>query len=335
VFRVLSGESLRVAVVGLGKMGLIHAGILNVMPNVELVALCEKSGMIRKYLKKIFNEIHIVDDVKKLADLDLDAVYVTTPIPTHFVVTKAIYSMEIARNLFVEKTLTSNYERSKELCDLANLFNGTNMVGYARRFSVTFMKVQELLTQEAIGKVLSFKIYARSSDFFIESEKASKARASRGGALRDLGCYAVDLALWFFGDLKVDLAKIKSLYDDNIEDSAIFIVRSLNGVEGEFDISWCVTNYRMPEVGLSIVGSKGIIEVNDDKLELKLKDGKSFSWHRHDLNDNVFFLLGAPEFYRENEHFVNSVTEGRKAEPSFEIASKVDKMIDDVKNWVY
>lgn len=43
--RVLSGEGLRVAVVGLGKMGLLHASILNVLSNVKLTAVCEKSGM--------------------------------------------------------------------------------------------------------------------------------------------------------------------------------------------------------------------------------------------------------------------------------------------------
>jgi hypothetical protein len=43
----------------------------------------------------------------------------------------------------------------------------------------------------------------------------------------------------------------------------------------------------MPEVSLSITGSKGIIEVNDDELKLKSTRGKSFTWYRHTLHDNV------------------------------------------------
>ena len=330
MLRVLSGESLRVAVVGLGKMGLLHASILNVLPNVQLTALCEKSIITRIFLKKVFNGIQIVDDVEKLSDLDLDAVYVTTPISSHFPVVSNVCLKKIARNLFVEKTLASSYDKAEELCELAHSFGDANMVGYMRRFAVTFKRAKDLLDREAIGELVSFKAYAYSSDFS-GSEKGSRTPASRGGVLRDLGCHVMDLAFWFFDDLQVDSAKLASLIDNCSEDSAYFKVRKSNGLEGEFNISWCVENYRMPEVGLSISGSKGIIEVNDDKLELKLNDGKSFAWYRHDLHDNVVFWLGGPEYFREDEYFVRSVMEGDDAEPSFYNASKVDQIIDQVK----
>jgi len=66
-------------------------------------------------------------------------------------------------------------------------------------------------------------------------------------------------------------------------------------------------------------------------VELKLNDGKSSMWYRHDLDDNVGFLLGEPEYYREDECFINSVLTGSKAEPSFSTASRVDYVIDQVK----
>jgi predicted dehydrogenase len=326
----MGGESLGVAVVGLGKMGLLHASILNVLPNVQLVALCEKSGITRKLLKKVFKGIRIVDAVEKLAGLNLDAVYVTTPIPSHFPVARTIYLKKIARNLFVEKTLARSYEEAKELHNLAHSFGGVNMVGYLRRFAVTFRKAKDLLAQDAIGEVFSFKAYAYSSDF-LGSKEGSGALSSRGGVLRDLGCHAVDLALWFFDDLRVDSAKLTSLINSGSEDSAYFRVKKSGGLEGEFEVSWCMEDYRMAEVGFSISGSKGIIDVNDDKVELKLSVGKSFTWYRHDLHDNVSFWLGLPEYYREDIYFVKSVVEGGNAEPNFYSASKVDEIIDQVK----
>lgn len=330
---ILDRERLRVAVVGLGKMGLLHAGILNVLPNVHLTALCDKSAVIRRFFGKVFRGIKMVDGVEKLLDLDLDAVYVTTPIPSHFSIASAIYVEEIARNLFVEKTLSSSYDESKELCGLASRFGGTNMVGYTRRFSVTYRKAKDLLAQHAIGEVISFSAYAYSSDF-LGDKKDIKAGTSRGGVLRDLGCHAIDLALWFFGELQVGSVKLTSIADDNSEDSAYFKVKNSNGVQGEFSISWREPGYRMPEIALLIRGSKGIIEVNDDKVKLKMLDGKSFIWYRHDLNDNVDFWLGGPEYFRENKSFVDSMIEGRSAEPSFLTASRVDHIIDEVKRMV-
>jgi predicted dehydrogenase len=326
----LNRESLRVAVVGLGKMGILHASILNTLPNVELTALCDKSALIRKFCKRVFDRVHVVDDLEKLSDLDLDAVYVTTPISSHFLVVKTVYSNGIARNVFVEKTLASSYDKAKELCELAQSFGDINMVGYMKRFAVTFRKAKGLLNQDTLGEVVSFGAYAYSSDF-LGSEKSSKTSESRGGVLRDLGAHVIDLALWFFGDLEVDSAKLGSLVDGSSEDSAYFRVKKSGGLEGRFNISWCKENYRLPEFGLVIRGSEGIMRVNDDKVELNLDDGKSSRWYRHDLNDNVGFLLGAPEYFREDQCFVEAVLNGGNSEPSFCTASEVDYIVDQVK----
>jgi len=316
---------LRVAIVGLGKMGLVHAGILNVLPGVELVALCEKNNLIRRFSKKLFKGLEIVDDVKKLGKLNLDGVYVTTPIPSHFPVATAILENEISRNLFVEKTLAQTCEEAQRLVGLAETHESVTMVGYLRRFYVTFNKARDLLQHNTIGKVKSFNGYAYSSDFLGLEKEASAS--SRGGVLRDLGCHAIDLALWFFGDLKVTSAGDGSNRED--VDSVSFKVEG-SEIAGEFDVSWRKEEYRMPEVGLTMAGSGGKLFVNDDQVKLELVDGGSFNWYRHDLNDNVPFWLGLPEYYREDLHFVKSMASKSRDEPNFYSAAKVDRIISDV-----
>ncbi|MEM3628248.1 MAG: Gfo/Idh/MocA family oxidoreductase [Candidatus Bathyarchaeia archaeon] len=322
-------EKLRVGVVGFGKMGMLHAGILNVLPRVKLVAFCEKSNLIQRFLKKAVRDIHVVDCVEKFSGLDLDAVYVTTPIESHFPVVKSLYEGEITRNLFVEKTLASNFKEARELCELARKFVGVNMVGYMRRFSVTFMKAKDLLDEGVVGKPFSFKAYAYSSDFF-GVKGNSKVQTPKVGVVRDLGCHALDLALWFFGDLLVEDTRVESVVNDGSMDSAFFMVKASGDVTGEFSVSWCVDGYRMPEVGFFVEGSEGSLSVNGDELAVSLKNGKKQKWFRHDLGDRVGFWLGSPEYYREDEHFVNAVLQGKPAEPCFETAAKVDRLIDEV-----
>jgi len=320
---------LKVAIIGLGKMGLLHASLLNVLPNVKLAALCDKSGLIRKVSGRLFRDVQITDDVEQLAGLGLDAVYITTPIPSHFSIAKTIYSKGIAHNWFVEKTLAANYDDAKKMCVLAQVSGGVNMVGYMKRFAVTFKKVKELLDEEVLGELVSFDAYAYSSDF--ADVKKGSASGSRGGVLGDLGSHVVDVALWFFGDLKVDSAKLKSLSSLSTEDFASFKVSNSNGLQGQFGISWCKKEFRMPEFGLVIHGTKGNIRVNDDEVRLELVNGESCRWYRHDLNDSVGFLLGAPEYFREDKHFIESVLNGNDAEPDFSTASKVDFLIDQAK----
>ncbi len=322
-------QRIKIAIIGLGKMGLLHSSILSTMPEVEIIAFCDKSTLLSKLAHKLFKGIQVVNDVEELGDLDIDCAYVAAPIPAHFPIVNTLYSKGITRNVFVEKTLSSNWANSNELYTLSDKIEGVNMVGYMKRFSVTFSKARSLLAENILGKLISFDGYAYSSDFS-DCSQASKASLSRGGVLSDLGSHVIDLALWFFDDFKIDKAILTSIVDESCEDSANFTV-SKPGLTGQFDISWCKSNFRMPNFGLNIKGSNGVLKVNDFNLCLELNSGVSRTWYRPDLNDNVGFLLGEPEYYREDEHFIKSVLNGGKAEPSFRTASKVDYIIEQVK----
>lgn len=330
----MSEGKLRIGVVGLGKMGLVHASMLKILPDVELAVLCEKSSVLRRFLKKAFRGVPVVSDLEKLSELNLDAVYVTTPIPSHFQVAETIYREKIAKNVFVEKTLAANYSEAKQLCMFSERANGTDMVGYLRRFYVTFAKAKSLLDENAIGQVSSFKAYAFSSDFLAmrddEGLGTSAVSCSHSGVLEDLGCYAIDLALWYFGDL--DVSSGNGSPEEKSQKSVRFKLENGKGLSGTIESSWSNAGFRMPEVGFSISGSNGLIDVSDDQVTLRAKDGKSSKWYRHDLKDNVRFWLGLPEYYREDKRFVSSITKRQRAQPDFASASKVDKIIESVKN---
>jgi predicted dehydrogenase len=329
----LSERKLRLGIVGLGKMGLLHASLLNTFPDVELVAFCEKSALMSRFFKKVFskNGTLIVNDLDKLQGLNLDAVYVTTPISSHSFIIKDLWSKKICHSIFVEKTLSLNFAQSHELCENAEKAGATTMVGYMKRFSVVFGKAKEILSQGELGAPQSFKAYAYSSDF-LGLTKESKSSASRGGALSDLGCHVIDLALWLFGQLDVQnvLSVVKN--EAGSETSVSFSTGNSNELSGQFDVSQSMPNYRMPEFGLSIECSKGKIEVNDDRLVLTSGNGSNpKKWYRHDLSDSVLFSMGEAEYFRENQHFVNSVLGGRDCESSFDSASKVDFIIEQVR----
>jgi predicted dehydrogenase len=327
----MTKQLLRVAVVGIGKMGLLHTSVLSVIPDVEVVGICEKSSVTRKLLKKVFRKATLVDDVSQFSELGPDAVFVTTPISSHYPVAKTIYSEDIAKHIFIEKPLCSSFLQSKELCNLATNVRGVNMVGYLRRFMVTFKKARELLLDETIGDLVSFKIGAFSSDFYGITGNP-KASMARGGVLRDLGSYSLDLALWSFGDFHVVSSNVKSLTGMGAQDSVHATVeRKSDGIVGDFSVSWCAQGYRMAEVDLFVKGTKGTLEVNDDKVRVDLGDKGTTTWHRVDLNDLAPFWIGAPEYYREDVHFIKSIIDGSVAEPSFGSASKIDEKIEIIE----
>jgi predicted dehydrogenase len=318
-------HKVRIGVVGCGKMGLLHASLLNTIQSASVVALCEKSKRITRFLGKMMTKMQIVNDLEELSGLGLDAIYVTTPIPSHYSIIETVISRKIAKDVFTEKTLGSNYSQSKQLREMMQ--DKVSMVGYHKRFGVTFGKAKDFLNQGRIGAVQSFEAYAYSSDF-ASSPKSQELSTSRDGVLRDLGCHAIDLALWYFGDLEVEperlAPKIKA------SDALSFAVRTSSGIRGEFSASRCMADYRMPVIGFSIKGTHGSLDVDEDKLTLKTTEGGALQWFRPSLEDNADFLLGGPEYLREDQHFVSSILAGSRTASDFSSASRVDSIIERV-----
>ncbi len=317
----------RVAVVGLGKMGLMHASIFSMLNGVELVALCEKNSFVSKFGKKVLPGINIVSDLAELSGMGLDAVCVTTPPVSHFPIIKTVYTSGIAQNVFTEKPLASTHGQAEELCNLTKMHGGVNMVGYHRRFCVTFAKAKEILGERTLGRLVSFEGYAYSADFL--GAKSTQS-LKRGGVIEDSAVHIIDLALWLLGSMEIKGARIESLLGGGSEDEAYFEMQTPDGTEGKIEASWCKEGYRLPEMGLFIRGDNGTMRINEDRLELEL-NGKDLSlWYKHDLDDIVPFFIGGAEYQRQDEMFVRSITGNSPAEPSFLTASKVEGIVDQV-----
>jgi predicted dehydrogenase len=318
---------MKIAVVGLGKMGLLHASLLNTIPGIQITAFCEKKTIVRQGAKKILKGIDVVGEVAQLRNYDLDAVYIATPPLAHHPIVKELFTLGIVKNIFVEKPLASNIVQSDELCTLSDS-QGVTMVGYNRRFAVTFSRAKEIIEEGTLGKPVSFDAYAYSSDLLGTTPGSNVAG---GSVLKDLGCHAIDLSLWFFGDMKVETAVTDSVSSSGLNDCVCISLKNSSGLAGMVKSSWYMKDYRLPEIGLMIRGSKGTLTVNDDRLELRMDNGNSSVWHRHDLGDNVGFFLGRSDYFREDDTFVKAIAKGVRVIPDFRTASKVDYIISQAE----
>jgi predicted dehydrogenase len=326
-----SQDLTRIGVVGVGKMGLLHASLLSTLPDVEIAAFCDSNETILKYVKKLKPGVIVVKDIEDLCKLGLDAIYVTTPIPTHFNIIKSILARDKRVGIFTEKTLANTFRDSEELVKLTQNCGAPVMVGYHKRFAVTFRKAKSLIEEKVLGEIASFEAYAYSEDFVMAT--SSKSAGSRGGVVKDLGSHCIDLVISYFGGLEVDNLSGKNARgkQNPALNPVSFDAFTKDGKRGHFEVSWSALGYHKPEVGISVRGKDGMLNVNDDRLSLKLNGDRESQWSRHTLNDNVPFLLAEPEYFREDEQFVKSIRNKEGILSNFESASKVDYVIDKVE----
>ena len=321
----------RIAVIGLGKMGLLHSSILNTMRDVEVACICEKSGLIRLYGRKVLSKIPVVKELNGLIDANIDAIYVTTPAFTHYPLIKEIYAKSISNNIFVEKPFTFNYDQSKELCDTAARHGGITMVGFMKRFAPTYKMAKSFVVEGRLGKIKSFAGHAYSSDFYALDEFVPQAYA-RGDVLRDIGCHAIDMMLWILGEMKVlkaDLtiiAKSQASYVDSVHAQ----VGAINDSEGVFDASWSRANYRLPEIGISITGSEGTMIVNEEIFEFHSDGNKPIVKKRAELENGVPFFLAESDYYLEDRCFIDALGTRSSGHVDFSVAAKTDFCINSI-----
>src|SRR5262249_36609915 len=142
---------IKIAVVGLGKMGLSHLAIVNAHPELELAAVCDASGYVLGVLKKYTGVETYSDYDAMLRELDLDAVLIATPSKTHAGMARA--ALDRGLHVFCEKPFTLNVQDAAELTGLAREKGVVTQVGYHNRFVGAFAEVKRLLDAGAIGKV--------------------------------------------------------------------------------------------------------------------------------------------------------------------------------------
>lgn len=133
-------REVKVAVVGVGTLGAIHARIYNELPGVEFVGVYDEN---RKRAGEVAAACHtrIFEDLESLAT-EADAVSVVVPTDLHREVAGSLLGMDC--HLLVEKPITSTTREAEELVALAAERNRILQVGHVERFNPVLAYLEEV-----------------------------------------------------------------------------------------------------------------------------------------------------------------------------------------------
>lgn len=210
----------------------------------KAVAFAEKYGIGKVYSD--YNEM--------FTDPEVDVIYITTPHNTHIqFMGRAI---ENGKHILVEKSITLNSDELEDMLELAeqhNVIIGEAMTIYHMPI---YRKLKELLDSGALGKVNlitmnfgSFKDYDMNNRFF--------NRNLAGGAMLDIGVYALSFIRWFM-DSKPDklLSQVKPAPTGVDEQAGLLLMNK----EGQMATVMLSLHSKQPKRGM-VSCENGYIEV--------------------------------------------------------------------------
>ncbi len=108
---------IKVAVVGLGKMGLSHYAVVNAHPDVEVAGICDSSSYVLGVLKKYTGVTTYSDFNAMLDKVDLDAVLIATPSSSHATMVRTALERDL--HVFCEKPFTLSPQDAEALAGLS------------------------------------------------------------------------------------------------------------------------------------------------------------------------------------------------------------------------
>jgi predicted dehydrogenase len=274
-------KRLNVAVVGLGKMGILHTTILNTMPHVTISAIIDTQAQLINTVRSMGIHAAFYSSLPEaLKKQSFDCVYICTPTFAHKEIMQICMKKKIP--YFVEKPVFQKYNDFKEI--LGKTKGGKNAAGYFWIFKREVQFTKRLLEEDAIGKILSYTVNLKHSEVFGPKKGWTFKKAlSGGGVLINPGPHAFSVIQYLFKKCAVRAAHLKYLYKNEVEDEATVSLEHIDGVKGELHASWSVPNCPVLTIEFEIVGEQGSIAFQNNVLIVRNAAGKKRTYPLYDL----------------------------------------------------
>jgi predicted dehydrogenase len=263
-------EKVRVGVIGLGWVAqVIHLPILVKLPDVEVIAVCERDRSKAKLVAEKFGIKRSYTDLHQmLANEGLHALIVATSTDAHQEVT--IAALQGGCDVLVEKPIARHYAEAVAMADVAREMKRKLMVGMNHRFRPDTMILKSFLEGKELGRLQIAKCgWLRKRDN--DSSWAMKKEKSGGGVFVDLGIPMLDLSLWLMGYPEVSRVNAVDFRQKTktVEDTSVVSIVLKNGSVLTIEVSWSLLMEE--DVYYCVLyGSEGTAQMNPLRVNKEL-----------------------------------------------------------------
>jgi len=297
-------DRITVGMVGLGGWGKNLLRNFGTLPEADLRWCCDADEGTRTRYAAAYPDARFTpsyDDL--LADPELRAVVLATPVPTHFELARR--AILAGKDVMVEKPMTWTAAEAHELRDLVSDSGRVLMVGHLLRFHPGVDKLRELVDSGHLGDV-----------HYVYGNRVNLGTIRRDeNALWSLGVHDISVVLHLLkGDPTEVWARGECYVQPTVEDVVFGYIKFSSGQIGHLHLSWLDPN-KMRK--MTVVGSKRMAVFDDmepdrkvtvyDKGSIVIPDG-SISTHTGDIH--IPNISRAEPLRIECSHFLRAIATG-------------------------
>ncbi|MDA5557658.1 inositol 2-dehydrogenase [Shimia sp. MMG029] len=302
--------TLRIAILGAGRIGQVHARAVGANPKAQLVAVMDVFEEAAKKLADTYGaDIRDIETIETATDID--AVIICTPTDTHADLIERF--AKAGKAIFCEKPVDLSAERVRACLKTVTEQDAKLMIGFNRRFDPHFGALKATIDAGDIGTVEQITITSRDPGL-----PPHEYIGVSGGIFRDMTIHDFDMARFLLGEEVVQVyATAAALVDPSIRelddyDTATVVLTTASGKQAT------ILNSRRATYGydqrIEVHGSNGMVQAENQRpvsIEVATADG----YTRPTLHD--FFMTRYIDAYAaELNAFMAALNDGAAISPN-------------------
>lgn len=202
-------ERCRLGIIGPGSRGQFLMSFIAQNPKAEIVALADVYEPSLEAARRIAPQAKTYKDYRALlADKNVEAVVVATPLHTHYGI--VMDAFDAGKHVYCEKTIGYTMEECFNMYQRHLTSGCLFFTGQQRLFDPRYIKAMDLVHRGTFGKVSAVDAYwNRNGDWRREVPSPELERfinwrlyrASSRGLMSELGCHQLQIGTWAIGRL--------------------------------------------------------------------------------------------------------------------------------------
>jgi predicted dehydrogenase len=247
-----------VALVGYGYWGPNLLRNYLELPAVNVKWVCDRDpAKLAKAKTRCPSAIVTEDYDQVLADPEVDAIIIATPISTHFALAeRALFA---GKHTFVEKPLAASVLEAEALIAIAEHRGLTLMVGHTFEYSPPVVRIKEIIDSGELGEI-----------YFVTSSRVNLGLHQRDvSVIWDLAPHDFSILFDWLGEEPVQISAVgRGCVRPDIPDVAFVTLRFPSGAVAECQLSWLSPVKLRRTI---VVGSKKMLMYDDTESVEKVK----------------------------------------------------------------
>lgn len=324
---------IKILVIGSGSIGRRHAK--NLADLGVKVSLYDVNKTLLAKVCMENNYISVEDLDQALEKERYYAALICSPTSLHLKHT--LRAATAGCHLFIEKPISDSSNGLPLLLDLIEKKNLITLVGCNFRFHPGLMKIHSLLSESAIGRIISAR--AQFGQFLPDwhpredyRDTYSAQKKMGGGVILDR-IHEIDYMRWLFGEVSevTAMAEHISNLEIDTEDIAEILLKFTNGTIGSIHLDYIRRTY---DAGLEVIGENGIIKWNYQNHFVEWyvateKRWQTIKWEK--LDNNLMYVDEMKHFLKVIDNQEKSICPASEAIKVLEIALAVKEAAKDRK----